>query len=103
MIEEQKRQEKSELKEAIQTQSKNIYDPLKREPKYCNAKDSALWELVCLSNHCHPTIRDWAEMLAQGRFIKYTGDPLLDLGLANFLDRVSYKNPKVGEKAQKFR
>lgn len=38
-----------------------------------------------------------------GKAIEYAGDPLLDFGLANFLDRVSYKNPKSTEQSEVFR
>jgi hypothetical protein len=36
--------------------------------------------------------------LLQGTLIAYAGDPLLDFGLANFLDRIAYKNPKSLDK-----
>ena len=103
VIDEQHRQDKKEVKETLAQSSKKKYDALKREPKYSNAKDSAIYELVCLSNHCHPTIRHMAEELSNGKSIKFSGDPLLDLGLSNFLDRIAYKNPKMDEKAQAFR
>ena len=45
----------------------------------------------------------WAEKLLKGEFITYSGDPLLDFGLANFLDRISYKNPKSADKLAKLR
>ena len=79
------------------------YDPLKREPKYSNAENSPLWELASLAYHCHPTVCLWAEKLLVGDLIDYGGDPLLDFGLANFLDRVTYKSPKTAEKAEKYR
>jgi hypothetical protein len=47
-----------------------------------------------MTTHCHPTIRLWAAKLLNGEPVSYNGDPLLDFGLANFLDRISYKNPK---------
>lgn len=52
--------------------------------------------------HSHPTIRLWATALCSGEFITYSGDPLLDFGIANFLDRISYKNPKSQDKITKF-
>lgn len=62
-----------------------------------------MYELVQLSFHTHPTVRLWATNLIQGSLINYNGDPLLDFGLANFLDRISYKNPKSLDKvAAKF-
>ena len=38
-----------------------------------------------------------------GDLIDYAGDPLLDFGLSNFLDRITYKSPKTAEKAAKHR
>jgi hypothetical protein len=43
-------------------------------------------------------VRLWASHLIKGSLINYNGDPLLDFGLANFLDRISYKNPKSLDK-----
>ena len=45
----------------------------------------------------------WAEQLLKGQLIEYGGDPLLDFGLANFLDRISFKQPKSAEKLAKHR
>ena len=81
----------------------NLYDPLKREPKFANAEQTPLFELMNLMFHAHPTVRLWAAQLLKGEFISYSGDPLLDFGLANFLDRISYKNPKSGDKLAKFK
>ena len=106
--EEKKRAETAERKQQLeQINSKysgsKPYDPLKREPKYANAENSPMWELASLAYHCHPTVCLWAEKLLSGNLIDYAGDPLLDFGLANFLDRVSYKSPKTAEKAEKYR
>lgn len=79
------------------------YNPLKREPKYARAQSAPLWELVQLARHCHPTVSMWASDLLKGELLEYPGDPLLDFGLGNFLDRISYKNPKSLEKIQKHR
>jgi ribosome biogenesis protein MAK21 len=79
------------------------YDPLKREPKYAQAEGEPMWELVTLARHCHPTISLWASDLLKGELLEYPGDPLLDFGLSNFLDRISYKTPKTGDKASKHR
>ena len=80
-----------------------MYDPLKREPKFSNADSTPLFELSVLSNHYHPTVKLWAEKLLRGELIEYAGDPLLDFGIANFLDRISYKNPKSAEKLAKMK
>lgn len=104
VMDEQKKELRKVEKELIaKIDEKKKYDPLKREPKYSNATNTALWELVVLANHCHPTIRDWAESVSKGKSIYYGGDPLLDLGLSNFLDRIAYKNPRTAEKAHMHR
>lgn len=56
-----------------------------------------------MTRHSHPTVKLWAETLLKGESISYAGDPLLDFGLANFLDRISYKNPKSAEKLAKLK
>lgn len=103
VLEEKKTANKAHQKEITQKAEVNKYDPHKREPQFANALDSPLWELVALVNHCHPTICFWAETLAKGQFITYEGDPLLDFGVGNFLDRISYKTPKTSEQTLKFR
>ena len=60
-------------------------------------------EMLALTMHTHPTIRLWANTLLKGHSITYGGDPLLDFGIANFLDRISYKNPKSQEKLATFK
>jgi hypothetical protein len=52
--------------------------------------------------HTHPTVKLWAQKIIDGESITYNGDPLLDFGIANFLDRISYKNPKSLDKVSKF-
>lgn len=68
-----------------------MYDPLKREPLYAHAEGAPMWELVQLARHSHPTVQMWASELLGGELIEYGGDPLLDFGLGNFLDRISFK------------
>lgn len=95
--------EQSTQKKVVEGLQNTAYDPLKREPKYANAEACALFELVSLTFHTHPTIKLWATNLLEGQLITYNGDPLLDFGLANFLDRIAYKNPKSLDKvAAKF-
>ncbi|XDV41644.1 hypothetical protein PO909_010465 [Leuciscus waleckii] len=73
---------------------KEIYDPMNRNPLYCGADHTALWELQKLSLHFHPSVALFAKTLLQGEFILYTGDPLQDFTLIRFLDRFVYRNPK---------
>ena len=103
MLEEKKTAVKKEQKAISKKVSDAKYDALKREPQFANALDTPLWELVALVNHSHPTICFWAEQLSKGQSIAYEGDPLLDFGLSNFLDRIAYKQPKTSEQTLKFR
>ncbi|XP_034017542.1 CCAAT/enhancer-binding protein zeta isoform X2 [Thalassophryne amazonica] len=75
---------------------KNIksYDPLHRNPLYCGADCSTLWELQRLSLHFHPSVSLFAKTVLQGGFIQYSGDPLQDFTLIRFLDRFVFRNPK---------
>lgn len=50
----------------------------------------------------HPTVRLWAQSLIDGKSLDYSGDPILDFSIANFLDRIAYKEPKSADKLAKF-
>jgi len=63
------------------------YDARKRDPLYCNADTSCLWELNLLSSHLHPSVATMAQTLLVGANVVYDGDPLKDLTLAAFLDK----------------
>ena len=53
--------------------------------------------------HSHPTVRLWAKSLMDGNPVEaYSGDPLLDFSISNFLDRIAYKDPKSKDKLAKF-
>ncbi|XP_072542967.1 CCAAT/enhancer-binding protein zeta [Salminus brasiliensis] len=71
-----------------------IYDPIHRNPLYCGANNTTLWELQKLSLHFHPSVALFAKTILQGEFIQYTGDPLQDFTLIRFLDRFVFRNPK---------
>ncbi|XP_061901006.1 CCAAT/enhancer-binding protein zeta-like [Entelurus aequoreus] len=70
------------------------YDPLNRNPLFCGAEYSTLWELQRLSLHFHPSVSLFAKTLLQDDFITYSGDPLQDFTLIRFLDRFVFRNPK---------
>ncbi|XP_052442758.1 CCAAT/enhancer-binding protein zeta [Carassius gibelio] len=74
--------------------NKVTYDPMNRNPLYCGADHTALWELQKLSFHFHPSVALFAKTLLQGEFILYTGDPLQDFTFIRFLDRFVFRNPK---------
>lgn len=69
------------------------YDGRKRDPRFAHAGDTALWDLLTLKNHYHPSVRLNAMQLLQGE--KVTSDADLTLNtLMHFLDRFVFKNPK---------
>merc|ERR1719391_987805 len=80
---------------------RNCYDPTARNPLYCGAGRTALWELERLSNHFHPSAALFASNLLAGQSISYSGDPLGDFTLARFLDRFVFRNPKQNPEKNK--
>jgi ribosome biogenesis protein MAK21 len=88
-----------------------VLDTTKRDPRSAlvvkgeegqksNSEDATLkhppcWELALLTYHFHPSVNKFARTLGE---ITYAGDPLKDFGLAPFLDKFAYKNPKSKEK-----
>ena len=94
----------AEEKKAAAQDTKGQYMPFKREPKYAGATSSQPFELMALCEHTHPTIRSFAShiIFKPHEQLQYGGDPLLDFSLSNFLDRISYKEPKSQAKLDKF-
>lgn len=88
-----------------------VLDTTKRDPRSAlvvkgeeglkaNSEDTIVkcppcWELALLTHHFHPSVNKFARTLGE---ITYAGDPLKDFGLAPFLDKFAYKNPKSKEK-----
>ncbi|CAK6978790.1 CCAAT/enhancer-binding protein zeta [Scomber scombrus] len=70
------------------------YDPLHRNPLFCGADHTTLWELQRLTLHFHPSVSLFAKTILEGGFIQYSGDPLHDFTLIRFLDRFVFRNPK---------
>ncbi|KYO23872.1 CCAAT/enhancer-binding protein zeta isoform X2 [Alligator mississippiensis] len=73
----------------------HCYDPLHRNPLYCGADRTCLWELKKLSEHFHPSVALFAKTILEGNYIQYSGDPLQDFTVMRFLDRFVYRNPKL--------
>nr|AAH84984.1 LOC495457 protein [Xenopus laevis] len=71
------------------------YDPFNRNPLFCGADNTSLWELKKLSEHFHPSVALFAKNILEGNPIQYAGDPLQDFTLIRFLDRFVYRNPKA--------
>uniref|UniRef100_A0A3P8T7X6 CCAAT/enhancer-binding protein zeta n=1 Tax=Amphiprion percula TaxID=161767 RepID=A0A3P8T7X6_AMPPE len=74
--------------------SMQSYDPLHRNPLFCGADHTTLWELHRLALHFHPSVSLFAKTILQGDTIQYSGDPLQDFTLIRFLDRFVFRNPK---------
>ena len=53
------------------------------------------WEISLLAHHFHPSVQKFVNDIGA---IDYAGDPLSDFGLAPFLDKFAYRNPKSREK-----
>lgn len=69
------------------------YDGRKRDPRFAHAGDTALWDLLPLVDHYHPSVSLNAKQLLRGE--KVTSDADLTLNtLMHFLDRFVFKNPK---------
>jgi len=85
--------------DALAWPGQDCYDMRKRDPQYCHADRSCLWELLPLGSHAHPSVAAMARTLLAGALVTYDGDPLRDLTLGTFLDKFVRKNPK-SEKAK---
>ncbi len=93
-----------------------MYDPTKRNPSHaCGGIECEkgeliqssssvatspplppLWEVSLLRFHYHPSVAKFAESLLTppGHAISYHGDPLQDMALSSFLDKIAFRNPK---------
>ena len=93
------------LLDALGTNVMTIFDASKREPLHALGEERAasgtLWEVSTAKFHFHPSVRKFAETLAEPGGIVYTGDPLRDFQLLPFLDRFAFRNPKSREKLKK--
>lgn len=66
-----------------------------RDPLYCRAELTCLWELVLFAGHVHPSVAAMARSLLAGVPTDYMGDPMRDLSTSAFLDKFMQKKPKV--------
>lgn len=55
-VDKDEQQKQAELPTKETKNRSDLYDPLKREPKWANAESSALFELIQLTYHTHPTV-----------------------------------------------
>lgn len=76
------------------SQRKNVYDGRKRDPRWSNAEQSCLWEVIPYFGHFHPSVSVFASNL----LVRQQALPKPELAnhtLINFLDKFVYKNPKA--------
>jgi len=79
---------------------KTVYDYTARNPRFSGGEHAILAELIPLSRHYHPTVATFASRILSGKSIYYDGNPLADFTLLHFLDRFSFKNPKIPRQGQ---
>lgn len=56
-----------------------LYDPFLEEPEYCNAGNTALWEMALLHRHYHPLVRKFTNFISSGAPATGVGSLSLDL------------------------
>ncbi|WFD36816.1 RNA-binding ribosome biosynthesis protein mak21 [Malassezia cuniculi] len=71
----------------------SAYDARKRDPRFAHAGDTALWDILPLVQHFHPSVALNAQQLLAGEVVTSTAD-LTQHTLMHFLDRFVYRNPK---------
>ncbi|QIX02269.1 hypothetical protein AMS68_007786 [Peltaster fructicola] len=69
------------------------YDARKRDPSHAHAELSALWDLVPIPAHFHPSVAVFAQAIQGYAPIPPKPDPAAH-SLMHFLDRFVYRNPK---------
>jgi ribosome biogenesis protein MAK21 len=101
-IEEEEEESNQAIKEETSSTKNEIeeYNSLKRNPKYCGADLTSLWELVFLTEHYHYMVRKFAKMILnnKGTEIQYKGNPMIDFSRGSVINRlVSRKVKQVRE------
>ncbi|GAM87708.1 hypothetical protein ANO11243_057350 [Dothideomycetidae sp. 11243] len=74
--------------------SQATYDPRKRVPEHSNADRSAMWEILPLIAHYHPSVALFAESLLLAKAMPPKPDPSSH-SLIHFLDRFIYRNART--------
>ncbi len=93
VLDDHKREPKAgivEFTELNQPQKKDEGDESRR-----SQGNPPCWEISLLAHHFHPSVSKFVNDIGR---IEYGGDPLQDFGLAPFLDKFAYRNPKSREK-----
>lgn len=71
----------------------SAYDGRKRDPRFARAGDTALWDVLPLVHHFHPSVALNARQLLAGEIVTSSAD-LTQHTLMHFLDRFVFRNPK---------
>jgi ribosome biogenesis protein MAK21 len=79
----------------------SYYDPSARNPLFACAETTALWELDVMGRHFHPSTQMFAQKIVNNERIDYSGDPLVDFSVKQFLNRFVFRNPKKMDKRVK--
>ncbi|KAF2152920.1 CBF-domain-containing protein [Myriangium duriaei CBS 260.36] len=74
------------------------YDPRKRDPEHSNADRSAIWEILPLVAHYHPSVALFAESLLETKAMPPKPNPESHT-LIHFLDRFIYRNARTKQAA----
>eukprot|EP00916_Digyalum_oweni_P009644 GHVL01016248.1.p1 GENE.GHVL01016248.1~~GHVL01016248.1.p1 ORF type:complete len:420 (+),score=95.84 GHVL01016248.1:1152-2411(+) len=98
----QQKRKKSKKAVKVENEDPRGYDPLKRDPLYARADESAMWEFHIFANHIHPTISLDAQSIltckdssskkiaAKNTHIsRYRENILLDFSLPRFLTELT--------------
>ncbi|QLQ79773.1 hypothetical protein HG537_0C04220 [Torulaspora globosa] len=70
------------------------YDSRKRDPRFANADQSSLWEILQFTDHYHPTVQMYALAFLENKKDQVVKPDLGLYTLAHFLDRFVYRNAK---------
>lgn len=83
------------------THKSDAYDPRKRDPTHSHADRSALWDLLPLLPHYHPSVSLFATSILSGRKNALQKPDPTQHTLMHFLDRFVYRNPKTKQNLAK--
>ncbi|CDH11068.1 related to Ribosome biogenesis protein MAK21 [Zygosaccharomyces bailii ISA1307] len=72
----------------------HLYDSRKRDPRFANADNSSLWEVIPFTQHFHPTVQTYVSAFMENEKGAVSKPDLGLFTLAHFLDRFVYRNAK---------
>jgi ribosome biogenesis protein MAK21 len=87
--------------EAVMRERTLHYDENEGDPLFARANLTALWEVMPLVSHYHPSVARFATQLVTGEPIAYAGNPLEGFTRMRFLDKFVQKSEKSADKLSK--